>query len=439
MSKHVLFGEAIQKAAGILTSTQLPAELGAPLLIRDIRGRVSIALNAPRSLHEAAVSLLQARMEELGAFRAEPGIICADDLFDAPAIFEDPSIVEFAAPGSPALVRLLDRQVTGHDWILDGNQPAQEARRPPRLVCFGVKGGVGRSTAIAILAYWLARKGKQVLVVDLDLESPGLSGLLLPPERAADFGVVDWLVEDAVGQGTAVRERLVAVSPLSADLRCDIRVVAAGGSGDAFYLDKLSRVYADVPADNRTVRFSARIQRLVEDLERREQPDVVLIDSRAGLHDLAAVSIVGLASTAFLFANDTPQCWQAYRSLFLHWRARPQVARRVRERLKMVSALFPETDQIERAHGFLERSHQLYTDTIYDETEATPEPDFTLFNFDLEDNAAPHFPFRIKWNNRFQEFYPLLISRGIVGVDDLRASFGDFLDGAAELVESGGE
>jgi len=59
---------------------------------------------------------------------------------------------------------------------------------------------------------------------------------------------------------------------------------------------------------------------------------------------------IGLASTAFLFATDAAQCWQGYRSLFVHWQSRPQVARHVRERLKMVSALFPEVDQV-RADG----------------------------------------------------------------------------------------
>ncbi|MBI5592256.1 MAG: AAA family ATPase [Deltaproteobacteria bacterium] len=77
----------------------------------------------------------------------------------------------------------------------------------PRIVFFGLKGGVGRSTAMAMLAYDLARTGKRVLLIDFDLESPGLSGLLLPPDRFADFGMVDWFIEDAVGQGDAVFDR----------------------------------------------------------------------------------------------------------------------------------------------------------------------------------------------------------------------------------------
>ncbi len=57
----------------------------------------------------------------------------------------------------------------------------------PRLVFHGIKGGVGRSTAIAMLAYHLAKKGKNVLLIDFDLESPGLSGLMLPPDLMVEL------------------------------------------------------------------------------------------------------------------------------------------------------------------------------------------------------------------------------------------------------------
>jgi MinD-like ATPase involved in chromosome partitioning or flagellar assembly len=195
-------------------------------------------------------------------------------------------------------------------------------------VFFGLKGGVGRSTALAVLAYQLAKIGKQVLLIDLDLESPGLSGMLLPPGMLADFGVVDWLVEDAVGQGPEVARRMISASPLSENLRHEIRVAAAIGNGDLYYLDKLSRAYADVSVENRPRRFSERIERLVQTLEEQEQPDVVLIDSRAGMHDLAAVTIVELATTAFLFATNAASGWEGLRAIFTHWQSRPSVAGR---------------------------------------------------------------------------------------------------------------
>jgi cellulose biosynthesis protein BcsQ len=440
MSEVIHFSQALEKAAEIAFSASLPEGVERPLLIRDVLGRISIALNFPRSGHEDLVSELGTRATALGAFAAVPSVVCADDFFDAPVLFQDPSIIQFSAPGTEFLVRLLDRQVTGQDWVLNTGNTKLSLTRPtvPRLIFFGLKGGVGRSTALAILAYELARIGKRVLLIDLDLESPGLSGLLLPSDRVARFGVVDWLVEDAVGQGTDVCEEIVSASPLSENLRHEIRVISAIGNNDSFYVDKLSRAYADVSKDREARRFSERVRHLVEILEERERPDVVLIDSRAGLHDLAALSI-GLASTALLFATDAAQCWQGYRSLFVHWQSRPEVARRVRERLKIVSALFPETDQAARGRRFLERSHLLFTETLYDEVApgVTELEDTELFNFDMENSSAPHYPLRIKWNSRFQEFDPLQIPQGLFSEDDIRGAYGEFVDGVIQLVEAG--
>ncbi|HEY1693162.1 MAG TPA: AAA family ATPase [Polyangiaceae bacterium] len=49
----------------------------------------------------------------------------------------------------------------------------REDGHKPRVTFFGIKGGVGRSTAPVALAKRLAEKGRRVLVVDLDMESPG--------------------------------------------------------------------------------------------------------------------------------------------------------------------------------------------------------------------------------------------------------------------------
>src|SRR5262249_9504961 len=80
-------------------------------------------------------------------------------------------------------------------------QHAPDESDVTRLAFHGIKGGVGRSTAVATLAAHLAKRpGAQVLVVDLDLESPGVGLTLLPDDRRPEFGLVDWFVEQPVGQ-----------------------------------------------------------------------------------------------------------------------------------------------------------------------------------------------------------------------------------------------
>lgn len=436
--KAIFFNDALRLTAELLHRQAFPEKVR-PLVIRDLHGRIRIVLeNANKEKHSELALQLSKGIENLAAFAGETGknVLFPEDFFDPDSIFQHPDILYFYFPGTEKPLRLLDRLVVGQDWLRPLADRAAGA--VPRIVFFGLKGGVGRSTALAMLAYDLARSGKRVLLIDFDLESPGLSGLLLPPDRLNDFGMVDWFVEDAVGQGEVVLDHSVSVSPLSEHTQGEIRVAAAMGLRENFYLAKLSRVFADVPHQGSLERFSQRANRLLTALEAREKPDVVLIDSRAGLHDLAAVSIVGLASHAFMFAVDSAQTWQGYRLLFSQWQVYPSVLKAVRDRLVMVEALFPESDQAGRAERFLENVYTLFSETIYEQIEPDKPADPEVFNFDMRDTDAPHYPLRIKWNNRFQEFDPLLLPKGILTEADVMAAFGDFIEGVKRIMGGGG-
>ena len=439
--KNVFFNDAL-KAIGNILSQNPPSEGIKPLIIRDIYGRIRLALDEEGEKLRDYEEKLAKEWGKLGQYGEYQGkkILSREDFFESESIFKSPDILVYQAPDLEYEIRILDRQITGQDWTRSISSESVPSPRRPRLVFYGLKGGVGRSTAMAILAYHLAKKGKNVLLVDFDLESPGLSSLMLPADRMAEFGIVDWFVEDAVGQKDEILPRMISISPLSqADgVTGRINVATAMGMGESSYLPKLSRVYADIPRGEGIVeRFHERAIRLVKDLEEREKPDVVLIDSRAGLHDLAAVSIVGLATKALLFAVDSVQTWQGYRLLFSHWQAYPAILDKVRERLAVIDTLFPESNQEVRAKSFLDHAYDLFSSTIYDEiVPGSDKLNSDIFNFDMGDHEAPHYPLRIKWNARFQEFSAELLSQGILTLDDIFSAYGDFLTGVENLIES---
>ena len=455
--KTCKFNEALVRAAQALQDERLPSRWPVGI-VRDIYGKLRFAVDAWRPLAEgeeaeglqnlaapddvypkAALALLLAAADNLRPYGSSSGVLFRDDFSNPASLFQHPdwyqTLVTAPAwmaedgsnvPAQEIMVRLLDRQVIGQDWLR--TRRFNEHGHPPRVVFYGLKGGMGRSTALAMLAYRLAREGKRVLLIDFDLESPGLSGLLLPQDRVATYGLVDWFVEDVVGQGDDVLGDMVSLSPLSDQTRGSIRVAAAMGQGETAYLSKLARAYADTPSPTGPQTFADRMLRITQRLEQQEQPDIVLIDSRAGLHDVAAVAISSLASVALLFATDAQQSWQGYRQLFNHWHQRPEVLRQVRNRIVMVQALFPENDQVERAIRFVQNAWDIFSELIYDALEPDAEMPANAFSFDLHNEDGPHFPMRVRWNARFQEFDPLQ-GRSAGGVDDtdIDLAFGPFV------------
>lgn len=447
----IRFNDALRKAASALTTLNLPAD-PRPLLVRDVFGRLRFALDCPADAYPAeALAALKEVQVALGAFASSDEVLTHDSFSFPDKVFADPdwhmTLVQLGHDEDgislgEAAVMLLDRQITGQDWLRP-REEAQAANRPHRIVFFGLKGGVGRSTALCMTAWGLARQGKRVLLLDFDLESPGLSGLVLPPEKVAEFGVVDWLIEDAVGQSESVLPRMVAASPLGESTIGAIRVAAAIGQDETDYLAKLARAYADVPSDCGPQRLGQRLLRLVEALEAQESPDVTLIDSRAGLHDLAAVAITSIADTALLFASDGAQSWSGYRQLFSHWQQRPEIAKRVRERLAIVRALTPKSNRETGIQRFQQRAYELFSETLYDEIPTGPDvmPTNDLaspFHPGEADESAPHAPILIDWDEQFQEFDPMLRPEdGGANQARIEATFGALIKFAYGCVQEG--
>lgn len=424
MSK-ILFHDAL-KAAAEFTDEHYLALGENPILLRDIYGRLSLIINKPRS--SKLKRLANQFSNKLGKYTypEEAVFIYTEDIVAIETLIQSPD--KFIIPWTKNPIFLLDRQITGQDWL---RQPIKEKSHPPRVTLFGIKGGVGRSTALAIWSWYLAKQGKKVLVIDLDLESPGIGQILMPHERAADFGVVDWLVEEAVGQADEWLLRdMVATSPLSESTEGTVRVVSAAGCKEQDYIAKLSRVYMDINQDGKILDFAHRLSKLFQNLETQEKPDIVLLDSRAGIHDIAAIAITRLTNMAFLFAVNTPQTWQAYRFLFKHWQKWNVNLTTFRENLKIVAGMIPELSREDYLSRCRESAYNLFLETIYEES--GPE-DLDTFNYPLNDDTAPHFPLEIFWNITFQEFNPQSEEYFQINNNQIIACYGNFLQTASRL------
>ena len=362
-------------------------QIGRFYVVRDLMGRVRLTVSEAVEDSEtcrATLAQLADRLHEtLGtrAYGPEDAVLFVDSdmLEDLRSSARD---IDSEIPG----VYWVDRLVTGSDWWTVGNLPSERGVR--RYTLYAVKGGVGRSTTAAVLASYLAEQGEQVMVLDLDLESPGLSVGVLAARKQPRFGIVDWFVEDLVGQGDHVVEAMVAYA-WDNDFDGDVLIVPAHGADPGEYLAKLGRVYLDT-----NLSWTMRLGRLLAHLEERYKPSIVLLESRSGLHDIAAATVTDLNAQVLLFAVDADSHWSDYSVLFRHWQQQG-LATEIRDRLSIVSALTTETYTEQYLRRFQERSWSLFRDHLYDEV--SPDQSGDRFSFDLDDDHAPHSPIPIYW------------------------------------------
>ncbi|MFH0825547.1 MAG: AAA family ATPase [Pseudomonadota bacterium] len=410
-------------------------QLGNVLVNRDLNGRVRIIVNEELEYNADAQETLKAVARdievELGphAYPPDRAVLFEPQFQDS---FQRET--KFQLESFPNIC-VVDRLVTEGNWA----RIATFSGGAPRIAFYSIKGGVGRSTALAAAAAALAQHGKRVLVLDLDLESPGLSSSLLPEDRRPAYGITDWLVEDLVDNGEAVFGNLVALSDLSP--AGDIRVVPAHGADPGEYVSKLGRVWMPKVGDNGAAQpWFVRLSRLVDELETSVSPDVVLIDARAGIDETASAIVTDLGvSLILLFAVNGDQTWNGYRTLFRHWR-KTEAVRDIRERLQVVAALIPEEGSEEYRKSMNENAWSLFLEEIYDQLPAIPagglEPEEgnEPWSFGLADETAPHYPWRIYRHRGFAELKDLHSSVNWEDRQLITAVFGGLIGGLSNRV-----
>jgi len=441
--KTIRFNQALEIARGLLAENELVRRKGENtfVLIRDLYGRLRLLCPALEVAERNEFSALWT--DALGSSAdAQRPLLFDSDFFNAAEIRDNPHLqyLPLDAEGQRELP-FADRGVIGADWLQAAFPEEDRAEGNPhakRIVFFGLKGGVGRTTALCLAARHFAKLGLKVLVLDVDLESPGLSSLLLPPADLPPFGIIDWFVEDGLEQASeTLLADMVSTSPLAANWPGIIRVAPAFGREESGYIPKLSRVYADLSrqGSGQQESFPKRFFRMLGDLEAAEEPDVVLLDSRAGMHDIAATLLVRIPDALrLIFASHSPQTWAGYRTMFEHWRAFPRHLTTFRDGLQLVDAMMPETGRQEHRQAFSSAAYSLFNETLYEDVPAGTEAG-DAYNFPEEDADAPHSAPAIMWDRKFMEFDPTDTSSSFHDEDLIRLCYGDFLASICERLQ----
>lgn len=176
------------------------------------------------------------------------------------------------------------------------------------ITFYSYKGGTGRSMALANVAWLLAENGKKVLVIDWDLEAPGLHRYLHPflidPELSDTPGLIDFFWGYA-NQAMTPPERNSAETHLGEEVADVTRYVVQldwsfhndglldfipAGRQDPEYAERVN----SFDWNNFYIRLDGEI--LLEKVRSliRNQYDYILIDSRTGVSDTSGICTVAM-------------------------------------------------------------------------------------------------------------------------------------------------
>ena len=294
---------------------------------------------------------------------------------------------------------VLERTIAKKAWLdqVVNRQPVWEyeqscAGKKPKVVSFySFKGGMGRTTSLAASALLLAKKGYNVLAIDTDIEAPGLSSLFLDDSRIVK-GTVDFFVEYQAYESYEpdMRDYLMEVEDTSIkeEIPGEIFIIPAGQT-DEPYLSKLARIdYQDIKPDGMRNTVVRLMEHAVDFLQQKgKKVDYILLDARAGFHDMGGVVTFQIPHGIVLIGRDNRQSWSGIKEA-IALAGTTQTGRIPFVLVDSMCDVIPSIAKQQR-ESFKAQAYTLCCDLYYLEEE--PQPG-------LEATDEPHTPVYIPYN-----------------------------------------
>ena len=158
---------------------------------------------------------------------------------------------------------------------------------------YSFKGGVGRTLALMNTAYRLSQQGKNVFVLDFDLEAPGMDVFFQAKESSP--GLLDCIAQYLESGSVPPLQQFVTQVPWNNAGR--VVCMSAGRRGQNYQslLGKLN--WKDFYARHEGFYF---VENLKGAIQVNFKPDYVLVDSRTGLTDISGICTLQLPDLVVL-------------------------------------------------------------------------------------------------------------------------------------------
>lgn len=293
-------------------------------VVRDPVGRIRLAI-APTAAAPPDRQALEAKLQAaLGAWYAGPALytdgdgpakrLASEVLKRAqswpagwPTVGTIDAVTGTTAAIDPSRWVAIQRVLSKESWLAASqasSPPWPLHDKTPTIVSFySYKGGVGRSTLLSVVAALLAREGKKVVVVDLDLEAPGQQALFATsPVR----GVIDYVMEHVTLGKSTVDGLLVDVTGEIDGATGSVHLAAAGAFGWS-YVEKIARLDYVGHTHEGTSPVEKALVELLKQIKSAQKPDWILLDARTGIHDLGGLAMHALAHIDVIVARSGRQ------------------------------------------------------------------------------------------------------------------------------------
>ena len=368
------------------------------LVIEDAFGQFSLGIWGTR----AAETALQEILAKISPYGASLFWLPQDGEFDPlelEASWEEAIPLPFNDESELDIIRLIVRHRMLPAWQQCRKEPLwslSDSESCPIISFYSFKGGMGRTTALASFALDRARRDQHVVVVDLDLDAPGLKSVFSATSPSS-FGVADYLLEfPLIGQPEDLLDYSCSVSLGAIHTAGSLRVFPAGKL-DSHYLGKIARLDFE-QTDDPSVHHP--LEELLLQIRATYHPDCILLDSRTGFSETAGMLLSGLAHFHVLVGVDSTQSWEG-----LAYAVRKLGAERVRRgypqaETMIVQGLVPDLKK-EMKQKLLESFREKSTDLFATEYYAAEEENHDEAYWYLKDSAeedSPHWPWPLSYS-----------------------------------------
>lgn len=153
------------------------------------------------------------------------------------------------------------------------------------ITFYSYKGGVGRTTSLALLSRYYSEAGKKVFIIDCDFEAPGLLNFFSINQFSnPKNGVIEYINDKKFDNNTKLDENYYYQVANQYSGEGIIYMMPAGNifsTDKNSYLEGLSRLDIFGPSI-----FLQDMEALISDIQNKINPDVILIDSRTGFNNV---------------------------------------------------------------------------------------------------------------------------------------------------------